>query len=760
MRHFYWARAMALACGIVSSYSPAQAADPGFTFTTLAGAAGTVINSVDGTGSTAQLYAPRGLAVGSDGTLYVADSANHSIRKVTAAGVVTTWSGTAGTAGPAAASPAQFNEPFAVALDSSGTLYVADTNNHAIRKISSAGVVSTLAGGNGPGSADGTGSAAKFTEPHGVALDAAGSVYVTDYMNHTVRKVTPAGVVTTLAGSAGQIGFTNGQGSAARFKSLQGIAVDGSGNVVVVDAGNRALRKITPGGLVSTLIDGSGSSLVGEPRGLAIDAAGSLYVTDYRTHAVFKLTAAGVGSILAGTIATPGSGDGTTTSAQFNAPNGVAVDGAGNVYIADTANNTLRKITGGSVGTLAGLAGRSSSRDGAGAAARFEDPYAVATDGAGNVYVADATDHSIRKIAPDGTVTTLAGKAGTLGSADGAGAAARFQNPQGIAADSAGNVFVADTGNRTIRKISSTGVVSTLAGSAGQGGSADGTGASARFNSPLGVAVDSGGTVYVIDSADNTVRKITPGGVVTTLAGSPGGIGLVDGTGSAARFTVPFDLTVDAAGNLYICDHGNHAIRKVTPAGVVTTLAGSGTAGNTNSNGRAAAFKFPSGITVDNSTGAVFVADTDNQVIRKISATGDVTTVGGAGTIGSADGAGTAASFYNPKDVATDRNGNLYVADRANHTVRKGSTAQAAVSTATSDCLFNWAERTYPQYFPAPSAATASFPPYYYRYYPGTANYLATSSAQGHVWVQGPVSGNTLMDVGAASSFVAQAGCQ
>ena len=136
-----------------------------------------------------------------------------------------------------------------------------------------------------------------------------------------------------------------------------------------------------------------------------------------------------------------------------------------------------------------------------------------------------------------------------------------------------------------------------------------------------------------------------------------------------------------------------------------------------------------------------------------------ITTVGGAGTIGSADGVGTAASFYNPKDVATDRNGNLYVADRANHTVRKGSAAQAAVSTATSDCLFNWAERTYPQYFPA-SAASASFPPYYYRYYPSTANYLATSSAQGHVWVQGPVSGNTLMDVGAASSFVAQAGCQ
>ncbi|MES2947189.1 MAG: hypothetical protein V4858_01485 [Pseudomonadota bacterium] len=745
-----------LMAGAISS--PVQAADVAISFTTLAGTAGTVINSVDGTGNAAQFSAPRGLAVDSSkGTLYVADSSNHSIRKVTAAGVVTTFSGTAGTAGTAQASPAQFSEPFSLAIDSSGTLFVADTNNHAIRKISSAGLVSTLAGGNGPGSADGTGAAAKFTEPRAVALDAAGNVYVTDYMNHTVRKVTPAGVVTTLAGSAGNIGFTNGQGSAARFKSLQGVAVDSGGNVYVVDGGNRSLRKITPGGLVSTLVDGSGTSLIGEPRGLAIDASGSLYVTDYTSHAVYKLTAAGVGSVLAGTAPTPGSADSTTAAAQFNAPNGVAVDSANNVYIADTANNTIRKIAGGSVTTLAGLAGRSSSRDGAGAAARFEDPYAVATDGAGNVYVADATDHSIRKITPDGTVTTLAGKAGTLGSSDGAGAAARFRGPQGIAADSAGNVYVADTGNRTVRKVSPTGVVSTLAGTAGQGGSANGAGAAARFSSPYGVAVDSGGTVYVVDSADNTVRKITTGGVVSTLAGTPGTLGLTDGMGTAARFAVPFDLTVDAAGNLYICDHGNHAIRKVTPAGVVTTLAGSGTAGYANGNGRAAAFKFPSGIAVD-STGAVFVADTDNQVIRKISPTGDVTTVGGSGFIGSADGAGTAASFYNPKDVAVDGNGMLYVADRNNHTVRKGSTP-TTLSASTSDCLFNWAERTYPQYFPA-GPASVSEPPNYYRYYPGTGNYQGISSTQNHAWVRGPVSGNTLLDVGAASSFLATAGCQ
>jgi sugar lactone lactonase YvrE len=256
-----------------------------------------------------------------------------------------------------------------------------------------------------------------------------------------------------------------------------------------------------------------------------------------------------------------------------------------------------------------------------------------------------------------------------------------FKTPQGIATDSLGNVYVADTGNATIRKITSAGLVSTLAGTAGSPGNLDATGAAARFNSPYGLTVDGVGNVYVVDSNLNTLRKITAAGVVTTLAGAANQTGLVDGTGTAARFTVPFDITVDAAGNLYVCDHGNHAIRKVTPAGVVTTLAGSGLPGLADGTGAAALFKFPAGISVD-TAGNVYVADTDNQVIRKISPTGVVTTIAGAG-IGSADGVGTAATFYNPKDVAVDSSGNVYVADRANHTIRKGSLA-STTSVAVS----------------------------------------------------------------------------
>jgi sugar lactone lactonase YvrE len=359
------------------------------------------------------------------------------------------------------------------------------------------------------------------------------------------------------------------------------------------------------------------------------------------------------------------------------------VDSANNLYVADTSNNTIRKITsGGTVSTLAGLVGRSSSVNGTGTAARFEDPYAIAVDGSGNAYVADATDHSIRKITAAGVVTTLAGNPGTFGSADGNGGAALFKSPLGIAADSSGTVYVADTGNSTIRKITPAGVVTTLAGTAGMEGALDGTGTGARFYSPYGVATDSAGNVFVLESA-GVVRKITAAGVVTTLAGTANATGFVDGTGTAARFSVPFDLTIDPSGNIYVSDHGNHAVRKVTPAGVVTTLAGSGSPGYANGTGTAAQFKFPSGIGVD-TAGNVFLADTDNQVIRKITPDGVVTTVGGTRALGSADGAGTAASFYNPKDVAFDASDNMYVTDRGNHTIRKGTPTTTSTTLAST----------------------------------------------------------------------------
>ncbi len=325
--------------------------------------------------------------------------------------------------------------------------------------------------------------------------------------------------------------------------------------------------------------------------------------------------------------------------------------------------------------TLAGLAGVNGSADGTGSAARFSNPDGVAVDSAGNVYVSDIFNHTIRKITPTGVVTTLAGLAGASGSADGTGSAARFFQPQNVAVDSAGNVYVADTLNHTIRKITSAGVVTTLAGLAGVAGSDDGTGAGgARFRFPFGVAVDGAGNVYVGDTGNNTIRKITSTGVVTTLAGLAGTSGSADGTGSAARFHQPESVAVDGAGKVYVADSINDTIRKITPAGVVTTLAGlAGVAGSDDGTGRAARFNGAYGVAVDSAKN-VYVGDTFNYTIRKITPAGVVTTLAGlAGTPGSADGTGMAARFNAPSGVAVDGAGNIYVADFANDTIRAGT---------------------------------------------------------------------------------------
>ncbi len=324
---------------------------------------------------------------------------------------------------------------------------------------------------------------------------------------------------------------------------------------------------------------------------------------------------------LAGQAGIKGSADGIGIKAQFNVPSALALDSFGNIYVADTANNAIRKIsTDGAVITLAGLAGSSGSIDGNGSSARFLAPFGIAADNAGNVYVADTANNTIRKITPNGTVSTLAGLTKYPGSTDGIGDNARFRNPWGVAVDSAGNVYVADTSNNTIRKIAPNGTTTTLAGKAGSQGSADGVGNNARFWNPQGLAVDSANNVYVADTFNDTIRKITPNGLVTTLAGSASVQGSADGNGSTARFSSPQGLAVDSMGNIYVADTDNSTIRKITPSALVSTVAGQ------------------------------------------------------AGSpAGAADGAGSDARFSHPNKVAVDNAGNIYVVDTSNHTVRKGS---------------------------------------------------------------------------------------
>jgi streptogramin lyase len=270
-----------------------------------------------------------------------------------------------------------------------------------------------------------------------------------------------------------------------------------------------------------------------------------------------------------------GSADGTASTARFNGLSGIATDSAGNLYVTDARYHVIRKITPATmVSTLAGMAPQAGTADGSGGAARFNSSIGVAADSAGNVYVADTFNETIRKVTPVGVVSTLAGAAGQTGSADGAGADARFQRPQGVATDSAGSLYVTDTYNETIRKITAAGVVTTLAGTVGQVGSTDGAAAVALFSGPTGIAADSMGNVYVADTNNHTIRKITPAGVVSTLAGTPNMPGSTDGNGAAARFHFPEGIAADSAGNVYVADTDNNTIRKITPNAVVTTVAG------------------------------------------------------------------------------------------------------------------------------------------------------------------------------------------
>jgi len=306
--------------------------------------------------------------------------------------------------------------------------------------------------------------------------------------------------------------------------------------------------------------------------------------------------------------------NGTGTAASFNYPTGVATDVAGNVYVADRSNNVIRKITSNGIVTTFASSYEIISDSSTGGSILFNNPFGVAVDASGNVYVADHASHVIEKIAPSGIGSKFAGSY-KEGFVNGTGSAASFNYPTGVAVDVANNIYVADYYNNAIRKITPAGVVTTFAGS-GNIGSADGVGVNASFNKPYGVAVDASGNVYVGDRGNNKIRKISPQQVVTTLAGS-GAAGSADGIGTAATFNNPCQLTVDGSGNIYVADFGNNKIRLITSSGIVSTYAGSGSIGSTNGPANTATFYNPSGVAID-LNGNLYVADYSNQIIRSI----------------------------------------------------------------------------------------------------------------------------------------------
>ncbi len=644
---------------------------------TLAGPLG-MRGDKDGTGIAARFEVPHGICFDPAGNMYVADEGTVKIKKVTPSGVVTTFAGTGSTgSADGTGTAASFNYPRGLCSDASGNIYVADASNHKIRKITPAGVVTTLAGSGVPGSANGTGSAASFNYPHGICIDAAGDLYVSESVGNRIRKVTQAGVVTTLAGS-GSAGATDATGTAASFQSPTGVCADAAGTIYVSDFGNQKIRKITPAGVVTTFAGtgstgavnatGTAASFNG-PYAICIDAAGDLYVSDRSNYKVRKITPSAVVSTFSGS-GMRGVAFGPAASASFNNLSGLCAHASGDVYV--VSETSIRKIS--PAGTVSGFVGGGGygAEDFAGNNASFSQPESICPDAAGNVYVADVSNNKIRKITPAGVVSTFAGIAGS-GSADGPVATASFYYPTGLCFDPSGNMYVSDRSNQKIRKISS-GVVSTLAGG-GPGVATDGTGTAASFNYPNQICSDAAGNLYVADTDNSKIRKITPAGVVTTFAGS-GATGATDATGTAASFYYPYGICADASGNIYVGDTYNHKIRKITPAGVVTTFAGSGAAGAVDGTGTAASFKMPHGLWCD-ASGNIYVVDKDNNKIRKITPAGVVSTLAGTGVVGDTDGAVAVAEFATIYGVCTDASGSVFITVRDDNKIRKITSCSA-----------------------------------------------------------------------------------
>ncbi|MCO5951129.1 gliding motility-associated C-terminal domain-containing protein [Mucilaginibacter flavidus] len=692
----------------------------------------------DNIGTDASFNFPTDVATDSKGNVYVADRDNSLIRKITPTGQATTFAGNGisqvvdgqGTA-------ASFKGPTSITIDVGDNIYVVDSYGDAVRKITPTGLVSTIVGLNGPGEVDGPVATAKIAVPWGIVVDNSGNIYVSEFGSGNIRKISAAGIVTTIAGS-GSSGYADGKGAAASFKNPKKMAIDASGDIFVADEGNNKVRGITPDGTVSTLIkdniyyrfqgitgvavdvlgnlyiSDSGNSRIIKveantgresilsdaggifsfPLGLTVDASGNLYVTNPGNSTIAKIPTTGytidkplppgltfdqTTGIISGTPAqvTPLStytitayneGGHSTNTVDIEIKNqvnpGLAPPNISyvtpQVYTINTAVPALLPTnTGGAVppniyGQVLTFAGNGQKGviDGNKTTAGFSFPNYPIVAPDGTVYITD-NNRLIRQITPGGTVTTIAGS--DIGFMDGSGTSAEFNAPAAMVIGLDGSIYVVDSNNGKIRKVTGGGNVSTFAGG---------------FRQPNGIAIDAAGNLYVSEYAGNTIKKITPDGTVSTLAGTAGVAGNADGTGAAASFRGPSYMAIDMSGNIFLADYNNNTVRKITPAGVVTTFAGSGVKGKQDGQGTAASFNGPEGISFGED-GSLYVSDSGNNLIRKITQDGTVTTFAGNGIAGYKDGYGINTSFNFPHGLAINIDGNMLVTDLQNNVVRE-----------------------------------------------------------------------------------------
>ena len=632
------------------------------------------------------------LAVRADGAggVYVASNQSR-IYHVTRDGVLTVTAGTGfiGFSGDNGAAPAaQLNYVQGVAVDSSGNVFIADSKNNRIREISPAGAITTIAGTAswGAGGDGGPAVSAQLSAPRGLAVDQAGNLFIADTANNKIRMITPAGIISTVAGN-GVAGFSGdgGPAASAQLNSPVAVAVDGSGNIFISDRFNNRIRVVNSAGIITTMagstagFSGDGgpaaSAQLANPLGVAVDHSGSLFITDGGNNRIRVVNTAGIISSFAGNGTAGFSGDGgPAASAQLTSPVDVTVDGSGNVFIADRGNYRIRQVD--PAGVITSVAGRIDD-GGPAAFAQLYYPNTVAVDAAGNVFIADTDIHRIRKINTTGVITTVAGNGSGGFSGDGGPAtSAQLYFPAAIAVDAAGNLFIADTRNGRVRKVTPSGVIATIAGTTGTGAGADGSPAlQAQLREPSGIAVDGAGNIYISETGAHRVRQINAAGLISSVAGNRTiGFSGDGGPATSAQLAFPAGIAVDGAGNVFIADSVNNRIRMVTPNGVISTVAGNGTSGFAGDGGPAVAAEiaYPQGVAVDGS-GSLFIADTNNQRIRKVTPDGLISTVAGNGIYGfSGDGGpASAAEIAAPYSVAVGGGNSLFIADTFSSRIRE-----------------------------------------------------------------------------------------